>query len=261
MKSHSPLQHCAAAILCVLLTLASEAAPGAQKKAVKATNPSPTTEAAIPVESVLDRLEKQMIEQDQEGLSFAKKPKNVDGEKPNTIFKFEKKTIGGSTQESHQLREVGLTVTELENQVDSLAQEVQRARQKVLEDIKFRNAMDITLSIEQPDLVSVRQLEISLDGFALYAIDDVAGLWIPSRIFPVYSGPIDAGTHKLKLSGKLVGRIGENSTSPRDKVLPLESEFQLTVSPNPIRQKYEIVIHTLAKSAKGATAELIEKSN
>lgn len=244
-----------AAAFCLSLTTPTLA----QKKKKTANPPSTTAESAAPVESVLDRLEKQMIEQDQEGLTFGKgaSPK----EKTSASYRFDKKQVLGSTAESSQLADVALAVTELENQVDALTQDVQRARLKVVEDAKFNNSLDVTLSVERPDSVAIRQLEISLDGFPLYAVDEASGLWLPSRTFPIYSGPIDAGNHKLKLIGKLVGKNSEAPASPNDQLISVDSEFPLNISTKNAQQKYEVIVRSNPKSPKVASAELVEKRN
>ena len=249
--------------LIVLLIAASfSTAVQAQTRTKPKRSKAAPDEAVAPVESVLDRLEQQLIESDKEGLTFGgKQGRGADQKSPSQIFRFERKTITASTEESERLKEISVSIAELENQVDMLSQDLQKERTRVLDMARLDTSLDLTVTLEQPDKVVIRQLDVSLDGFRLYSVDEAEGLWIPAREIPIYSGPIDPGQHKLTVETKLILRSEGKVQVNLEPLTVMRAEFPVQLKDVRSKGRYAVVIHPPQKAGTDGSIELRDTSN
>src|SRR5687768_2951164 len=96
-------------------------------------------DANKPVESVLDRLEKDLLDQNSQGLSFG----DADDRAPalrrdaETKYRFNPSRVSTETLEQQRLKEISTAVMDIESSVDRLASDVQQTRQRVLDEAKL----------------------------------------------------------------------------------------------------------------------------
>lgn len=246
----------------MLLATAFSTALLAETKSKPKRSKATTDEAVAPVESVLDRLEQQLIESDKEGLTFGgKQGRGGEQKSPSQIFRFERKTITATNEESERLKEISVSIAELENQVDMLSQDLQKERTRVLDMAKLDTTLDLTVTLEQPDKVVIRQLDVSLDGFRLYSVDEAEGLWIPAREIPIYSGPIDPGQHKLIVESKLIQRSEGKVQLNLEPLASIRAEFPVQLKDVRSKGRYAVVIHPPQKAGTEGSIELRDTSN
>lgn len=249
MKTNS----CLVSLLALSLGSVAYAEPKSKARRSKAS----PDDAVAPVESVLDRLEQQLIESDKEGLTFGGKSSKAGEQKsPSQIFRFEKKTITASTEETERLKEISVSIAELENQVDMLSQDLQKERTRILDMAKLDTSLELSVSLEQPDKVVIRQLEVSLDGFRLYSVDEAEGLWIPAKEIPIYSGPIDPGQHKITVESKLIMRAEGKVPVNLEPLTSIKAEFPIQMKDVRAKGTYAVIVHPPQKVGTDGSIEL-----
>ena len=213
------------------------------------------------VDSVLDRLEQRLMDQDRESLSFGDQPSKAPAQKAApTKFQYQPRDITPRYSEEEQITQIAHAVTELETDVDGFAGEVQRLKQKILEDVAIDNFVTIAAQVEAPDATTIRTLRLRLDGYTVYTIDEVAGLWLPRPVIPFYSGPLTPGTHKLELDAKLGRRNGDGVPLGDDTFQVIQQTFALNVPDGKARKSWVIALKTPEKGKTKGVAELAEKT-
>lgn len=221
------------------------------------------------VNSVLDRLEKRLLDQEADGLTFdersskdatpAKRPRKDSGFDINTELKFEKgEKIEGDTPNRQELSVISDAIKSIENQADQLASSIQKTKQTIIDDASINNFIAIEAALAETDAAAIKSLNIKLDGYAVYELQEASGLWLPSKSIPLFSGPMQPGTHKIELEARLV--IRENAGLPLNSdVLKIVSKtFDIAVPVGTKKSRYVISITPPGKDSDKADATMKE---
>jgi hypothetical protein len=210
---------------------------------------------ATEVESILDRLEKKLIDNEGGGLTFGEKMEPASGDhsipKPGTTMKFtrdgaagEAKGAAGQTDEDPGVAMKGLAeaVAGLEVQVERLHADVQKARLKVIEDARYDNFVQIDAEFRGMDKATLKSLTVKIDGVEVYRASDAGGLWVPSSKLPLFSGPVPPGAHKLYVEAAVLVREGPNVPVSADITRRMDKEFEFSVPDGKDRKSIGITI-------------------
>lgn len=213
------------------------------------------------VDSVLDRLEKRILEEEGEGLTFGEKSLGSKDDDRPTI-KIKMKGEGGKTlgelPEAKQMREIASGISELEVQIDQLTADVQRTRQKILEEARVDNIVLIETNIKGADTASLKMLRAKLDGYVVYGVSEEGGLWIPARSAPLFSGPLQPGSHRLDIEARIAIRESANMPLNTDVSRYISQSFELRIPDGKQTTKYTVVIDPSTDGTGRATAKLEE---
>jgi len=237
--------------LLLLLSGAFVATPGIAQKEIEK------------VESVLDRLEKRILEEEGEGLTFGEK--SLSGkDDDNTVTKIKIKgssgaaKISGELPEAKQLREIASGIAELETQIDQLSADVQRTRQKILEEARIDNMVMIETRIKGTDSASLKMLRAKLDGHVVYGVSEEGGLWMPARSVPLFSGPLQPGSHRLDIEARIAVRESANMPLNTDVSRLVSQSFDLRIPDGRQTTKYTVTIDPSIDGTGRATAIIEE---
>ena len=201
-------------------------------------------------ESILDRLEKRLLEKD--GSSFYGGTSSKDGKKrANTSYTYNKSLIGGMPGASKDIKDINKAIEDLEEKVEFLSAGVHAVKQKILQDAKINNHISIAAILEKKDLMSFKTITVKIDGHTVYEQNSSLGLWLLEKSVPLFHGPIQPGKHRIDFDATLVQK--------KDKVLPLvegthhkvTQSFNFDVPAGKIQKKWHIEIAKAdPKSAK-----------
>jgi hypothetical protein len=205
-----------------------------------------------PVDSVLDRLEKRLLDEEAEDLthkdsSFSNSTNRKDysalKSSPQTPKQsFKKERINSSTKEAKGIQGIGQLVTELEEQIDQFSQSVQKSKQSMIDEAKIENAIEIEARLTDPDSAAISMLSVKLDGFAIYQSQDSAGLWLPSAAIPLYAGPFPPGNHRLDVEIRLAKKSKAPLLIIDDVYHFVNKAFDISVPVSKERKRYIILI-------------------
>jgi hypothetical protein len=186
------------------------------------------------VDAIIDRLEKRLLDQEGDGLTFSEKSDNdyivKPSTKPSKTYKFDKgQKIEAAPTQMDELKSVGSLVTELETEVDHLASAVQKTKQQVLDEAAIDNFVSIEASLADTDEAAIKTLTVKIDGYSVYELAEAAGLWMPSKSVPLFAGPLQPGTHRLDLEARLVMRHKQPMPMNSDVYRSVNKTFDVTV--------------------------------
>ncbi|MBM4250514.1 MAG: hypothetical protein FJ146_00910 [Deltaproteobacteria bacterium] len=217
------------------------------------------------VDTILDRLEKRLLDQEADGVTFSDRSSEVnflkqpiDGKVKKYQFKAGK--IEASAPEKDRLKAIEVLVSDLERQVDALAARVQKTKQSVIDDATLNNSVAVDAQMDGVDKASIKSMRIRLDGYELYSISDTAGLWLPSKVVPIYSGPLQPGSHRLDLEVRLMLRTNPDLPLNSDVYRYVNKSFTMTVAGGATQSRYVIDIkapESLDASADASLKEMI----
>lgn len=213
------------------------------------------------VDGVLDRLEKRLLDQEADGLTFAEKnappPSAAPGEK-TTKYTYKKDKIEASVSEQEKLKALTAVIADLEGQVDQLASNVQKTKQSVLDDAKIDNFITVEAQLNDTDAAALKTLNIKLDGYPVYELHDASGLWLPSKSVPLYAGPLQPGAHRLDLEARLAVKHKEAIPLNADVYRFVNKSFEIQVPGGTTTPRYVITLVPPAKAGDDADATIKE---
>lgn len=221
---------------------------GRDKKAAKSAKSAAggTTDTSN-VDQILDRLEKRLLDEEADGLTFGEKapPPVLEKKSPGGVstYRFEKPAaVQVSPPAMDDLKSLTAKVTDLENQVDKLADDIQKTKQSIVDDATIDNYFTLEANVTDTDAAAVKNLTVKLDGFPVYEINDAAGLWLPAKSVPLYAGPLQPGTHRLDLEARLVMRAKSGLPVNSEVYRFINKTFDLTVGSGTNNSRWVIAI-------------------
>ena len=199
------------------------------------------------VDSILDRLEKRLLDQEADGLTFGERQNDPSflkspPEKSGKKFKFKGGKVEASTPDKDKLKAIDLLIKDLERQVDQLAGNVQKTKQTVVDEAAVNNYVSVDAELIETDKAAIKSLQIKLDGYELYNLSDAAGMWLPSKSVPVYAGPLQPGAHRLDLEVRLVLRQNPELPLNGDVYRFVSKSFNLNITGGSSKSRYVIAI-------------------
>lgn len=216
------------------------------------------------VNTVLDRLERRLLDQEADGLTFDEKtqpPPSIESEDGGTSYKFENKgkgKVSGTTSEREHMASLAGAITELESQVDQLASNVQKTKQSILDEASIDNFVSIEAQLNETDAAAIKSINIKLDGYPVYELHDASGLWLPSKAVPLYAGPLQPGAHRLDLEARIVVRHQKGMPMNADVYRFINKSFELSVPGGTNKSRYVITIKPPTKIDEQADAVIKE---
>lgn len=212
------------------------------------------------VDSILDRLEKRLLDQEADGLSFGEK-EAIDGsvgyEKPvDAKFKGKKVQVDASTESQDRMKSLAKLVTDLEGQVDQLASTVQKTKQGILDDSAVDNFVTFEAQLSDSEAASIKTLNVKLDGYPLYELSESSGLWMPSKSVPLYAGPLQPGNHRVDLEARIVVKHKKAVPMNGDVYRFVNKSFDVAVGSGTSNNRYVITITPPEKIEGAAEATM-----
>lgn len=206
-------------------------------------------------ESILDRLERRLLEQEHDALSFGDRFGTNSKTPPKTKYKYQDRTIPEYAPSSHDLKKIDQAMTDLEAQVEYLANGVHSVKQKILQDAGINNFISISTKLENKETMSFRTLKVTIDGHTIYEQNAALGLWLPDPKIPLFRGPMQPGNHRIDFEATIVQKS--------KKVLPLETgtfhkvneSYKFKVPNGKIQRSWEIAIAKASSSSPMSQAK------
>ncbi len=207
------------------------------------------------VESILDRLEERLLEQ--EGDPFSIKGAKMDElrtKSPEVTFSGQ--TIYAEGDDLSRIKDIGEAIGKLEQQVESLSARVHRSRQHVVDLARLSNHVAIEVKLPEGDAAALQYIAAFIDEFEVYRLEDAGGIWMPGKATPIYSGPMTPGSHKLRILARMSLRESNGIPVQTPLTRTIDQMFEVNVSSENAKQRLAIEI-TSPKTLDGkATAVL-----
>ncbi|WP_141731116.1 hypothetical protein [Oligoflexus tunisiensis] len=200
-------------------------------------------------ESVLDRLERKLMEQEAATLRITAPPVSRPKKSKEPVQRIE---MPASVMAAPLPLEPGFDaiakdLRELEQDADELSGQVEKLKSDFLAMADKGNFVEIKLVIEDPNAMVVRSMALTIDTHPVYETQDHEGQWMPGPEILLYAGPMEPGTHELNLKGRIVRRHEGNVPLDQNLYHAYDQNLQVVVPTGAFRQGYRL---KLAKPEK-----------
>jgi hypothetical protein len=221
--------------------------------------------AAKKVESVLDKLEKRLIDRegspltDEEDLSRATL-KPAKGKAPTATYNAKNPAqIKGQTPSGKNLKEVQLKINDYDNKIEALESDLRKLRAGIYEGSATDNQIMLDVRTAKDSKFIIRTLATRLDGNTLFNQTDPAGLWMPSKEIPMFFGPLQPGEHRIDITATIAPLTIDGLELPTWKHKSIQQSFSFTVGDGKIRKEISIEIEAPKNDGAQPTAKLTEE--
>jgi hypothetical protein len=210
-------------------------------------------------DSILDKLERSLLDQSPDSLSFgekvkAKTPPTTKSSVP--VYTYESTSPIESDAGSIDFKSLTRLISDLENQVDKLASSVQATKQKIVDDASIDNFITLEAGLTNSDHAAIKNISVRLDGYNVYAIDDASGLWMPSKHIPLYAGPLQPGTHRIDVEARVVMKHKKSLPLHNDVYRLVNKTFEVSVPGGSVNRTWRIEFEPPKSVEQGVTATL-----
>ncbi|MFW7380172.1 MAG: hypothetical protein ACOH5I_15265 [Oligoflexus sp.] len=209
------------------------------------------------VESILDRLERQLIERERRNLFPGTKP--TDSEKKGNVdhrIIVEPSMISGRLPDQGALDEFASTIDQIEDELASLGGELENLKQKIRRGTQSDSLIEISAMIPNPDQVSIREFEIKLDGFTIYQLNRSGGLWLPRQQIPIFAGPLASGPHEIELHARIVKKMSDDLPVDSSTFHLYRQKFQFEVKEGIDKKGFRITMGEVVEQNIQAQAKI-----
>ncbi len=217
------------------------------------------------IESVLDRLEKKLIDKESSPLTQEENERAVAAERNSGKTPQQQRyipkspaNVRGETQSGRNIQEVQKKLNEYDNRIEILESEMRRLRSGISESAATDNVVSVQLKTDNNRPVILKTLAASLDGNTLYSQIDPAGLWIPSKIIPLFYGPLKPGTHRLDITSTVASIKDNEAGSGAWRQKTLSQSFQFSVPEGKQRKSITVEVGQSTGSEGTPVAVLYE---
>lgn len=210
----------------------------------------------ISSESILDRLERRLIEKEKATLEYYELYKQKpQAKKAKKSIKHEKESvIKPLLPYKPKILKLNQAVNEIEIEIEHLSMDLKKLQNNILNELNSANFVKIAARVKNKELTTFRNLSIKLDGFIIYELNETTGLFMMQDTLALYEGPIGPGNHVLDFNARVIRRDEGKTINSVYNVI--NQRFKLFVPNGKFEKKWEIIIDTPKKDNFQMKAEL-----
>lgn len=205
------------------------------------------------MDSMLDRLERQLMDQEANTLHVAPVRESA---KAGKNIQMPTASIRGSLPQDNDFKNLEQQISRLEKEADELSGQIETLKSDFMDKSVQGNLVELAASLQDPDHTAIRELNLTLDNTKVYSVSAGDVPWLPGKQVPLFLGPLEAGDHTIRLQARTVRRI--------DKGLPLDlntyhrydQEFKIQVPAGNMHKGYRLIIQSPEQQNTRAQASL-----
>ncbi|NRA68698.1 MAG: hypothetical protein HRU19_29705 [Pseudobacteriovorax sp.] len=220
---------------------------------------SETGDSHQKVDSILDRLERKLLESRQDSLLLDQswqdqKKKRL---KPARSLKFSGEKISSMTPSQQDFIEIEGVLDSIDMEVKQLSSDLEKIKQVVAKDKKHNSDVTMQISIKNPEKTIVRELTVTIDDYEVYRVDEAVGLWVPRKTFPIFTGPMLVGRHNIRINGRIVKAVSDQVPIDDNVYQLINQDYNLVIPETPSKKLITIEIDDIGKQNFKAEARII----
>jgi len=218
------------------------------------------------LDSVLDKLEKQLIDREADPLTqsednAAKNQKFDKKSGKNPTQKYAPKAaakVSGQTPAAKNIKEIQSKINEYDNRIEILESDLRRLRSSIYDTSVTDNQVMLEVKSNDGTNFIIKTLTARLDGSTLYDQSEASGLWMPSRSIPLFFGPLKPGDHQLEVVATIAPAGSSGLESPTWKNKSLQQSFNFAIPDGKARKHLSIEITDQGNDGTRPVAKLTE---
>ena len=212
------------------------------------------------VDSILDRLERKLMESKQDSLLLSDQWSQPVEPKIKTKIKYKRNNINAALPSQEKLKDLEVAINSIEKEVNLLSSDMERMKEILGKQVKQDSLIEIISELNQEDKTIYRELVVKLDGYTIYKLDPHVGLWQSRKTIPLYSGPLRQGKHKLEITGRVAKVISKELPIDDNIYSLIQQEYDIVVPNGKFRKGYKIKIKAPKTKNFKVKAKILEYS-
>lgn len=194
------------------------------------------------VNTVLEQLEKQILNDDADGLTHMKSPDGSFGTEDATAPIGTPPTLAKDAESSKDFSQINAQIKTLEQDIEKLAANVQEYKQSAVVASKDNSYVYLEAKMLDAKKSTLKSIRVKVDGFTVYQVKDTAGLWVADSSVPLYSGPLSAGNHRIDIEASVGDLPGAGLPVAGPAFKSVEKNFEIQVPLGSTNKKYQLAI-------------------
>lgn len=194
------------------------------------------------MDNVLDRLERKLMEQEAASLNITAPLAHTKPKSSSQKIELPASILAAPLPEEKAFMAMNNDIRQLEQDTDELSGQIEKLKSEFLASSGKDNYIEISAKIEDPDSSVLRTMSLSIDQHSVFETTDREGQWIPGPEILLYSGPLEAGEHKLQIKARVVGRVSGNLPLDQNLYHLYDQTFTVGIPNGNYRNGYRIKI-------------------
>lgn len=185
-------------------------------------------------------------------------PSSAFAQGSESSLQFKKEKVVVKVKSEEQLKDVAAALSKLQSDVEVLTSDVQKAKQRIMEDARINNVISIDLGLSNTDKATIRNLIVRVDGYNVYWVSETTGLWLPTKQIPIYHGPLEPGVHRVEFDVSLVLRRQDGVPLNSDIYRVVKAAYNIEVPTGTLKKRWLAMVGVPNDQAGKATLEFRE---
>ncbi len=213
----------------------------------------PSTDAT---DGMLDRLERKLLEQEAATLKIQAPPRSSPINKNQQKLRLPEQSYTGRMPEGEDFSIVDRKIQDIEAQTEDLSQRIEKLQASILDKSQRGAYVEIQIELEDVEATALRELTVSIDQHTLYQLGKTINPWLPQAQILAYSGPLEPGTHKLKLQAQTLRKYSDKLPLDTNLFHNYNQEISLDIPQGIYRKGYKLKLTKPEKQNTYAQANM-----
>jgi hypothetical protein len=205
------------------------------------------------IESVIDKLERKLIEESGERISIydATRKSNDKIDLQGTEI------VDSKLNEIKSISALESEIYTLENSLSKVSDEIAKTSQSLLAKANKDTSSVITINLSKLDKFNLKKMEVTLDGFSLFKFDSAYHVTLPMKNIPLYDGPISTGNHNIHIKASFNKKTSDEISIESEVYATTNEILKIKIEPS---EKHTNFTATLEASDENKINTTISKS-
>jgi hypothetical protein len=214
------------------------------------------------VDSILDRLE-QRLRQQERGVLFFSPDKEKSFEDPlnsATILNLPKATVvTGRLREEDKIKQIASAISTIKGEVDILASEVHQTRQNIIDQSQINNYVELKAKLKGPESLHIKSIMVKIDNYPLLSLPESISLRADHQSYPIYSGPLNPGTHRIDLVANVGLKEKMETPLQNESMQSINKSFQIQIPHGPFQRSWTLEMEASQQRGQFVQINVVEK--
>lgn len=191
-------------------------------------------------DAILDRLERKLIEQEAKTLRLQTPPVRTDQASQRIEMpESPSSSIVAPLPEQRNFSAIDRDLLALEQDADDLSGQIEKLKADFQTQASKASFVEIIVELAAPQETSIRDLIFSINGQRIYSRTE-QGAWVPGAQILLYSGPLEAGEHKIALQARTVRHYGEGLPLDQNIYHKYDENLSISLPEGTFRKGYRL---------------------
>lgn len=151
-------------------------------------------------------------------------------------------TVSSQSTLQRQLNKLKDNLKNIEGELLHLAEISEKHKQQLQQNSDKAHMVQLSFQHPQSKQTAIKQIIVELDSHRIYQLHDEAGIWFQTGEAPLYFGPLDQGSHTLKVKIKGSQKESGEMSFNKSSYVFIEKAFELEIKAAKGTSSYQLAV-------------------